>query len=191
MCLLKSFNDQNIPSFGKNWSMFLIWGIVLFLLGILAVSATTLTTMITVTTLGFIIFLSGIVITVDSFSSWRGKWGGFLIHFIVGLLYLAVGVMLIKNPLQASISLTLLLGIFYIIAGVFRLIISMSVKMPRWGWNWLNGLITLLLGILIITSWPASSLFFIGLFVGVDLLFCGWAYIMTGIAARRFAKQMR
>jgi uncharacterized membrane protein HdeD (DUF308 family) len=102
----------------------------------------------------------------------------------MGILYVVMGAMLIYSPILGSISLTLLLGIFYLMIGMFRLGYSWSMKSPRWGWNLFNGILCLLIGVLILASWPGSSLFIIGLFVGIDLVFAGWAYVMAALAAR-------
>lgn len=189
MSLLIPFDVKYLPAFSKNWGLFVIWGLVLFILGLFAISASAFTTIISVAIVGFLIFLAGIVITVDTFTFWWKKWTGFFIHLIYSILYLCVGIMLIKNPVEGSISLTLLLGIFYVIAGMCRLVFSSTLKTPNWGWATFNGVITLLIGILILSSWPASSLFIIGLFIGIDLLFTGWAYMMMGFAAKSLAQK--
>ena len=185
---LTGFTLQHLPAFKNNWKRFLFLGIVLFALGIFAIYASTFTTLVSVIFLGFVLFVGGVLIAFDTFSFWWKKWNGFFVHLIVAILYLAVGICLIKDPVQSLITLTLLLGIFYIAAGVLRIAFSAALQSPQWGWSWLNGLITLLLGILIIVSWPGSSLFIIGLFVGIDLLFAGWSYIMAALAGRRLNK---
>jgi uncharacterized membrane protein HdeD (DUF308 family) len=178
------FGDHHLPAFGNNWRWFLLWGIGLIVLGLLAISAATFTTLLSVILLGMLIFFSGVIMLVDSFSFWRKK-NGFFIHLLVAILYLVVGMMLIKNPVEGAISLTLLLSLFYIFLGVFRIATSAVLQLPRWGWVWLNGVVTLILGILIMMTWPAtSSLFVIGLFVGIDLVFLGWTYVMLGLAGR-------
>lgn len=176
--------NQYLEAFGRNWIWFLLWGIAVTILGLFAISATTLTTIITVLTLGLLLILGGIIVIFDAFTFWRGKGSGFYMHVLMGILYLLAGSILIKNPLAGSVSITLLLGIAYTLLGLFRIIYSLSIRLPRWSWSLFNGLVTLLLGILIMASWPASSLYIIGLFVGIDLVFCGWAYIMTAIAAK-------
>ncbi len=181
-------NNPYLSAFSKNWGWFLIWGLLLLLLGIVAISAATFTTILSVIFLGFVLLISGIVIIIDTFSFWWHKWSGFVLHLILGVLYVVAGIMLIKSPILASVSLTLLLGVFYLTLGIFRIIYSLSVRAPRWGWSFFNAVISLLLGILIITSWPQSSLFIIGLFVGIDLIFTGWVYIMSALAARSLAK---
>lgn len=187
MAFLARFDDRHLPQFGKNANRFLIWGIVLLILGCLAISAATFTTLVTVVFLGFIIFLSGATMAIDTLTFWWNKWGGFFIHGIIAILYMLVGLMLILNPIEGSISLTFLLGVFYIIAGIFRLFFSFALRLPHWGWGFFNGLVSLLLGVLILLNWPEASLFIIGLFVGIDLVVSGIAYIMASLAAKRFA----
>lgn len=187
MRLLTRFNDEHLVIFKKNWCQFMMLGIALVILGMIAISAATFTTMLSVVLLGFIIFLSGVVIVFDTVTFWRNTLSGFLLHLIIALLYLGVGLMLVIHPAQASISLTFVLGIFYIIAGVFRVGFYSAFQGPKWGWGWLNGVVTLLLGVLILTSWPLSGLFIIGLFVGIELLFSGWTYIAAALTARSFS----
>lgn len=191
MSLLLPFDAEHMPAFGKNWSRFFLWGVALVILGCIAISAAAFTTLLSVVFIGFLIFFAGIVTIVDTFTFWRGKWQGFLLHLLIAILYLAVGLMLINNPVEGSVSLTLLLGVFYILAGIVRILFASTLQAPKWGWGWLNGVVTLILGILIITNWPESSLFIIGLFVGIDLLFFGWAYIMSALAARNFVKMLK
>lgn len=175
---------QDLAILCRNWAWFLTWGIALVVLGLFAIYASTMTTMISVVLIGILLSLAGIMLLVDTFTAWRHNKGSFLFKFIMGALYLIAGIMLIENPLQGSVSITFLLGAFYIFVGVFRLIDSMSYKHLHWGWVSLNGFITLILGFMIMASWPESSLFIIGLFVGIDLIFCGIAYIMAALGAR-------
>lgn len=184
MNLLLQTNSPDLAVYSRNWGWFFIWGIVLFILGGLAISFTTFSTLLSVVFLGFVIFSCGVVIIIDTFTFWWGKWLGFFLHLVIGALYLAVGVTLINSPMWGSVSLTLFLAIFYIIIGIFRIIYSQSIKSPKWGWALFNGIVSLLLGILILIQWPASSLFIIGLFVGIDLIFSGWGYMMAALGAR-------
>lgn len=180
------FNNRVLSKLSKNWGWLVTLGIVLIIVGIAAISVATLTTLISVVFLGIVITIGGVVILVDTFKSWWGHWGGFFLHFLMGILYVIVGLMMIKSPVLGSISITLLLGIFYVILGVSRLISSTSLRAPRWGWSLFNGVIALLLGILILSQWPASSLFIIGLFVGIDLIISGWVYMMVALGSKAY-----
>jgi uncharacterized membrane protein HdeD (DUF308 family) len=178
----------DLKVFSKNWYLFLLWGIALTVLGLAAISAATFTTIATVIFLGILILLSGVVVIVDTFTFWWGQWRGFFLHLLMGVLYTAVGIMLVQTPVEGSMSLTLILGILYVLLGASRLSFSLSTRLPRWKWSCFNGVISLLLGILILANWPESSLFIIGLFVGIDLLFCGISYVMTALAARSLSQ---
>lgn len=179
-----SFNTINATAVKKAWGWFLLWGIGLLILGLLAISSVTLTTLISIIFLGVLIFISGVIILIDAFTFWWRLWGGFFLHFFIGLFYLFAGAILIKNPIFASLSLTFILGIFYVLIGISRIIYSLTLQVFRWKLTLFNGIVTLLLGILILASWPSSSLYIIGLFVGIDLVICGWVYIMAAMYAK-------
>ncbi len=176
--------NPTLAAFSKNWSQFLIWGIVLVILGLIAISTTVMTTLISVIFLSFLLLISGIVIMVDACTFWWKKGNGFFLHLLFGILYFAIGIMLLEKPILTAVSLTLLLGIFYLVLGLFRTIDCLTTRTPRWGWNLFNAIISLLLGILILCNWPLSGLYIIGLFVGIDLLFTGLSYVMGSLAAR-------
>lgn len=180
----KSFKDDIRLSFGQNWGFFFAWGISLFILGLIAIYFAAATTLISVVIIGILFLIAGVVVITDTFQFWRGKWGGFSLHLLMGLLYLAAGLILILGPTLGAVSLTLFLGAFFLVIGIFRIIYSLSHRLARWGWNLFSGIISVLLGILILAEWPASSLFILGLFVGIDLLFIGWTYMMVALAAR-------
>ncbi len=182
------FHDLHLPAFGKNWKWFLLWGIGLIILGLLSISESAFATLISVVIFGYLIFFSGAIVLIDTITFWRGRWRGFLLHLVVALLYLTIGFILIMNPVEGSVSLTLLLGLFYLVIGVFRIGMSTSARLPNWGWSLFNGIVTVILGMLILSSWPASSLFIIGLFIGIDLVFLGVSYIMYALAAQKIAK---
>jgi uncharacterized membrane protein HdeD (DUF308 family) len=171
-------------AFRKNWGWILAWGIALTVLGVLAISASIFTTLISVIFLGGIFTVGGCVMTINTFQYWWQKWSGFFSHLIVALVYLAFGLMLIFMPLPAALSITVLLAIVFIILGFFRIIFSATFQFPRWGWTFLSGIITLALGILILAQLPASGLYIIGLFIGIDLFIWGWAYIMLALYAK-------
>lgn len=170
--------------FAKNWAMFLVWGIVLTLLGFFAISASSFFTLMSVVLIGVLLLISGLVIIIDTFTFWWRRWTGFFLHLVMGLLYAILGGLLIKSPVESAMSLTYFLGIFFIIIGVIRAVNSFFLRSPRWGWGLINGLVSLLLGIMILSNWPASSLYIIGLFVGIDLVFCGITYIAAAMASR-------
>jgi uncharacterized membrane protein HdeD (DUF308 family) len=68
--------------------------------------------------------------------------------------------------------------------GIFRIVTALALQLPNWGWNLLNGIITLALGVIVWGGWPVSGLWVLGLFIGINLLFTGWARVMLALALR-------
>jgi uncharacterized membrane protein HdeD (DUF308 family) len=189
MTLSARFIDLHLAAYSKNWDKFLMWGIVLMLIGVLAVTATAMTTLVSIMVLGFLLLFSGCVILLDTFTFWHGKDHGFVTHLLAAVLYIAGGTILLTNPVEGSVTITLLLGMIYTLLGLTRLFFATAIRLPSWGWTFSNGLITLLIGILIISSWPQSSLYIIGLFVGIDIFFCGLAYTMAAFALKNKSRR--
>jgi uncharacterized membrane protein HdeD (DUF308 family) len=71
----------------------------------------------------------------------------------------------------------LLIGAFFLVAGIVRILSAMFLRFERWGLYFLNGFVSLILGILIFAGWPASGLWVIGLFVGIDIFLAGISWI--------------
>ena len=107
----------------------------------------------------------------------------------IGALYVVGGVFR-DNESRCSrpSALTLLLGMLLIVAGVFRIVLAMQMRSgSSWGWVALSGVITLLLGAIIVLHWPVSSLYTLGIFLGVDLVIAGVSWLTAGLAFRRSA----
>ncbi len=168
----------------NRWGWFFAWGVLLVLLGVLAITYATVTSVVSVIVFGVLLFIGGVVIIFDCFKSSWGKWGEFFMHLVMGILYLVAGLILIKGPLAGSITLTLLLAIFYIVLGLFRTFSCLTREVTNRGWRLASSILTLILGILILIEWPMSGLFIIGLFIGIDLIFTGWIYIVSALSAR-------
>jgi uncharacterized membrane protein HdeD (DUF308 family) len=132
---------------------------------------------------GFLMLAGGIAEIASSFSA--GRWSGTLIHLLIGVLYVVVGLMIIEQPENSAIQLTLIIAIFLMISGVFRVVSALSERFTGWGWVLLNGSVTLLLGLLIYKQWPFSGLWVIGMFIGIDLILNGWAWIMLSLGIRK------
>ena len=175
---------QEIQTLHKHWRWFLALGIAMVALGTFAIGwACIATVTVKVTWLfGFLMIAGGIAEIASSFSA--GRWSGTLVHLLMGILYTMVGFMIIEQPENSAIQLTLIIAIFLMVSGVFRIVSALSERFAGWGWVLLNGVVTLLLGLLIYKQWPVSGLWVIGLFVGIDLILNGWAWIMLSLGLR-------
>lgn len=132
--------------------------------------------------IGVLLMASGIATIISSF--WAGRWGGFLLQLLVGILYLACGFVFAENPFESAKMLTLFIAIAFIVMGIFRTTASLVIQFPQWGWALLNGVVTLLAGIVIYRSLPEGALWVVGLLIGLELLFNGWTWIMISFALR-------
>jgi uncharacterized membrane protein HdeD (DUF308 family) len=108
---------------------------------------------------------------------------------LLGMLYVGAGLFAFLNPLLAAGALTLLLGASLVGAGVMRLILSFQMRSnDQWWWAALSAAVTALLGTMVLSQWPASSLYILGVFLSVDLLFAGLCWTTIGIAAMASSK---
>ena len=98
---------------------------------------------------------------------------------------MVVGFMIIEQPENSAIQLTLIIAFFLIIGGIFRIVFALSERFTGWPWVLLNGGVTLMLGLMIYKQWPDSGLWVIGLFVGIEMIFNGWSWIMLSAGLRR------
>lgn len=172
----------DIQHLHPRWAWLLVLGILLVVLGTIAFFLTPAATLATVIVLGWLMMVSGVIEAFHAFSVRR--WSGFFLHLIGGVLGVLVGLLIVTHPLAGALTLTLLFAAFFCVVGLFRLIASASLRFPNWGWAFLDGLVALALGILLWLQLPWSGLWFLGLALGLSLLFRGWAYIMLSIAVR-------
>ena len=170
----------------RNWGWFLVLGIALIVLGSVALGAAWLTTLASVLFFGWLMVFSGVFETVAAF--WARQWSGFFLHLLSGVLNVVVGALILAHPSAVAGGLTLLLAAFFLVAGLFRVIAAAAMRHPNWGWDLLGGGVTALLGMLIWAEWPSSAFWVIGTFIGVDLLFRGWAWVMFALAARQLRR---
>lgn len=131
---------------------------------------------------GILLLVGGIGQVVMAFLA--RKWSGFFLTLLTGLLYTVAGLLLLFYPLQGEITLTLLLGVFLLVTGVLKMALSSKLK-PRMHYEWLlfDGIITILLGFLILMKWPSDSLWVIGLLFGINVLFSGLSFLMLSFAS--------
>lgn len=182
-----------LPSFGhelhelrEQWWCFLLMGISLVVLGSVAVASSFFATIAIVIFFGFLLLAAGITQIVSSF--WTGRWSGMLLHLLIGVLYTVVGFVVIDAPEESAAALTLVIAVFLIVGGILRIVAALTQRFHDWGWVLLNGVVSLFLGMLIYRQWPLSGLWVIGLFVGIDMIFNGWTWVMLSIGLRRSAK---
>lgn len=181
------------PSVAKAWTAaevsrhrawFFSLGAVLMLLGAGAVLSSVLATVVTSYFIGGLMLAGGLIHFVNGFRFLGRAWGSFLLSVLVGMGYVAAGGLVLASPLRGALALTLLLSAAMILIGMFRIVVAAVTWTPSRGWTFVNGLVTLAIGILIWLELPVSGLWAIGVFVGVDLFFGGWAFMAAALKAR-------
>jgi uncharacterized membrane protein HdeD (DUF308 family) len=179
--------ESAVEELKGKWGWLLTLGILMLILGFCAVSMPFIAALASVLFLGWLLIIGGILQGIHSFG--QKHWGGLFWHLLIGILYLLLGVMLLVQPLRSLMALTLLLAIFFVLEGIFRIIAAFRHK-PRqnWGWILVNGIVTLILGALIWSGWPSTAVWAIGLLVGIDLIFGGWSMVMIAMASRGTAE---
>ncbi len=167
----------------RIWGWVLVLGVVLLILGFAAIGHVLTASEILVLVYGGILLLGGMVQAASAV--WVRSWSAFFLLLLDGLLSLVLGGVLLANPLLGMAILTLILGIYFIVGGVLRIAASLAWAMPHRPWQILSGLVGVALGVLVLFKWPADSWWFLGLWVGVNLIFYGWSLIMLALVARR------
>ena len=154
--------------------------------GLIALGSVVFATVVTVFVVGVMMLLAGVAEVISAFQI--KSWGKFLLWVLLGVLYIVAGFATFENPLLAAALLTLLLGFALIASGVMRIVLAFSMKqeMP-WVWVAVSGVITLLLGLVILAHWPVSGLYILGLFLGIDLIIAGLGWIGIGLGLKRHA----
>jgi uncharacterized membrane protein HdeD (DUF308 family) len=170
-----------LASLQREWGWLLALGIALIVLGTLALADTLAVTMISVLLIGWLLIASGVfhVVHLVRQTEVRSFWNllGTLCDFVAGF-YLVV------HPALGALTLTLVLAAFLLASGVTRLIGVFRTDLPDKFWPGLNGMVSIVLGILLWVHWPWTGLWFIGFAIAIELIFHGWAWVMVAFALR-------
>lgn len=112
--------------------------------------------------------------------------GGVLLEFLVGVLYLAVGIYILINPVAGLTSLTIVLAFYLFMEAVLEFILALNLgKLKAAGWLWADGVVDLILAVMIWRTWPLSAVWAIGTLVGIGILFTAFTRLMLSLEARR------
>jgi uncharacterized membrane protein HdeD (DUF308 family) len=167
---------------GRRWGWFLVLGILLIVLGIVALVFARAATLASVLILGWLMLLSGIIEVVNAFQA-RG-WGGALLHVAGATLGILLGLLVVMDPQAGALAFTLLFAAFFTVIGLFRLTAAIWLHYRSWGWAAFDGLVTLVLGVVLWAGLPWSGLWFLGFALGVALILRGWSDIAFALAVR-------
>jgi uncharacterized membrane protein HdeD (DUF308 family) len=157
---------------------------LLIIFGMLAIASPFLAAVAVNGLIAWLIVFSGVVHIVLAFHS-HGA-GSMIWKLLVGLAYVCFGAYLIMHPLIGVVTLTLLLASLFLIEGILNIILFFKMRSLRGSsWMLVDGIITLLLGLMIYVQWPSSTAWAIGILVGVSMIMSGISRVMLTLAARK------
>src|SRR5262245_550645 len=182
--LTTSAASPDLEPLHAKWGWIVALGVVYVIAGLIAIGSVLTATVVSVFLVGIMMIIAGVAEVVGAFQI-KG-WGKFLLWVLLGVLYIVAGFVTFQNPLLAAAVLTLILGVALIASGIMRIILAFSVQQEApWIWVLLSGAITLLLGALVLARWPVSSLYILGLFLGIDLIIAGASWVGLGFGLRQ------
>ena len=164
----------------------ILWGVLLIVFGIFAVGAPFVAAVAVSIAVAWLVVLAGVVHLMLAFHAHRA--GRLIWKLLVGLAYLFFGVYLILHPVLGVASLTLVLAVLFLIEGILNVTLFFSMRGIRGAfWVLVDGIVTILLGLMIYLQWPSSSVWAIGILVGVSMLISGVTRVMLSLAVRKVA----
>ena len=168
----------------KNWGWLVGLGVLFIILGIIGLGMSVSLTLVGVFFFGWLMIIGGIVQVIETFQV--SGWKSVLWHVLIAIMYILAGAIMIYDPAGSAIALTLFIGIALLVTGLFRIIMAFQLRPDHvWSLVLVSGLMSMLLGILVMAKWPISGFWVIGMFIAIEMIVNGWTYVMLGLTAKR------
>lgn len=172
----------------SHWKAFLIEGIVLVVLGLAAMIVPPIASIAVTVMLGWMFFIAGIAALLMTF--WARQAPGFIWSLISAILGIAAGIILLTRPAESTLTLTVVVGIYFLAEGVATIMYALQHRKElsqRWSWMAFSGLMDIAIAFFIISGLPGSAAWAIGILVGINLLIGGSSLIALALAAKNKA----
>lgn len=168
-----------------HWKFFMLQGIIMMILGVLAVALPNISTLATTLFVGWLFVIGGVARTVSILRARRLP--GFGWSLAIAVLAGVLGLLLILQPLQGMLTLTMVLIALFLLEGIAAILVAFKYRehLSNSGWMLFSGAVDLILVYLIWQGWPSTAGWAIGLLVGINMIFLGMSLLMTAIAARK------
>ena len=178
---MAQLSSSDVVRQASTWSI--VWGVLLIVLGMLAVGSPFVAAVAVNVVIAWLIVFAGVVHLILAFHA-HGA-GSLIWKLLVGVAYVCFGVYLIMHPVLGVSTLTLLLASLFLVEGIFDIALFFQMRSMRGSsWVLMDGVVTLLLGLLIYLQWPSSSAWAIGTLVGVSVIISGVTRVMLSLAVR-------
>jgi uncharacterized membrane protein HdeD (DUF308 family) len=166
-----------------KWWIVALVGVALIVAALIVLGHLVAATLISTILIGAMLVVGGLFQIMHAFA--ERAWGGFALSLLVGLLYLATGLMLAINPAAGSLALTLLFAAFLLASGAVRIVLAFRFW-RMFGWLLLiSGVFGILAGLVIMTGYPMTGLWVLGFVLGVDLFVHGLWWLGFAFMLRR------
>lgn len=167
-----------------NWGWLMFMGIALVILGVVGLYMVGTLTLASILYFGVLAVAAGVLTLIDGFKAegWKAK----LWEILIGVIYIAAGIVMMMNPGGSAAWITLFIALFLLVAGIFRIVIGFQIRneVKGWGWTVFSGAVSIVLAFMIYAQWPISGLWVIGLFVAIEIIMQGASMISIAMAAR-------
>lgn len=181
----ESAESRSVPAdtLGARPGWYAAWGVLSVVAGLIAMGAAFWATVATVLIFAVLLLLSGVAQIAEAFAT-RDR-AGFAWRLGIGILTTIAGGLIVADPISGAIGLTFLIAMFFVFAGILKIILAGQLETVGRGWFLTIGILDLLLGLLIALQWPASGIWVIGLFIGIDLVLIGFALVFLAVQASK------
>jgi len=175
--------NVDVDRIRKNWGWYVALGVILVLLGGVAIASPFGVGLAVMVVLGILLIASGVAEIIVAIQT-RG-WQGIALNLLAGILEIVVGIVVLKCPVTSLVVMTMFFTIYLLVGGIFRIFAAISLRIPGTGWLVLSGIVTTLLGVMLLAEMPAPAEWLIGTFVGIDLIFHGISWIALALGLRK------
>ncbi|MFJ4846445.1 MULTISPECIES: HdeD family acid-resistance protein [unclassified Streptomyces] len=179
----KKYPDPPEAGLKRSFGWVAALGVVLVVCGLIGLFYVGIATITSMVLFGWLLLIGGIVGLAQAVQNRDHNY--FWLALVVAALYIAAGVVVIRNPAQTAAALTMFAALLFLTGGIFRLFGGLVVRGPQMVWTLIQGAIGILLAVLVLANWPHSSVYVIGAFFSVALLFDGLGLLGAGLGGRR------
>lgn len=171
----------------RSWKGLMTVGVIAIVIGCIAILVPAVASVGTAIFIGWILVIAGAFLVVAAFSA--HSVGSLLLRLLWAAITVVVGLWLIVEPHNGTLTLTFVLGVYFLFMGLTRITVAFIGRgQPNAGWVGLSGVCGLLIGILVLAKFPSSADWAIGLLVGIDLIFAGWTLTSVALVGKELAK---
>jgi len=170
-----------------HWGWPIALGLIVAALGLVSIWRARAATLIYVGFLGALFLVGAVAVLIFAFL-FAGYWTGFFFHVLWAAMLAIAGLILITRPAISAEAITLMMGFYLVASGLLETGFALSAHVEGEWIYVVQGLVSAILGGLLLAGWPFSGIWAIGLFVGVDLILKGAAIVALGLQLRAISE---